>query len=934
MFQDLTTSPQSQGRQTVPEPRRAAESPTPNAASRDGLGCLTLLQARHRRAEVEYAARTIRRLVQQEGWRYREIAVIVRRLEDYQALIEAIFPDYGIPFFTDQRRSVRHHPLVELLRATVRVAADNWRRVDVVRWLRTDLPTHSHSDPKLIRQIVDRLEQYADEHGLEGDIWRARQWRMRAPADDEVPEYLRPEVLNRERLHLTEPLAEFCQALSQQQEIVVHEALRALWRMIERLRVRDILQDWQEQARDEGRLVEAAEHAQVWDGLLQVFEELELALGPEKLPLQDFAAVLETALDSLTLGLVPPALDEVLIGAIERSRQPELRGVFLLGVNEGVFPLIGEEDAILNDSDRQYLQQHGMELAPSAEARHYQEQYLGYIAFTRASERLWVSYALADEQDRPLLPSPFIERLRRLFPDLHPQLVEGGIKTVREQEILTWQEFAHALATWLRQARDNRTNLAAPASTVAAPSTFDPTLVPQLLLAMPDVPHIVRMVLRARDYSHKSSIPPALAEELFLQEAHLLLSVSELESYAQCPFQFLAGAGVRLRPRQSFRLSRQDLGELLHRILQVFVRRYIRQFLSAGSQSGTGYDSEVGEKGRERQLRELLAEVAQEVVQGLQDDRFEASARRQHALRQACRILGDYVVALDRQLRHGAFVPYATELSFGTEESVLGMFKVPLRNTSRDAARWLIPRGRVDRIDIVPGSGGSQETAAALSLPEQEAACGTSRSSVAQWLRVVDYKLSPRKLDLDRIYHGLDLQLMVYLLVTQERYGIELARSCTFYAPLRPTPSKHDPQKQLSAAEQEHQWLAGYRWRGVFPEAAADLLDGATKMGRSPVVALFRKKDGQLGNRNQSDAVSSEAFQGLAQLTRQHLQRIGEGILQGQFEVRPTQHRGQIPCTLCAWLAVCRFERCFDQYRRLPSLRKEEVLRRLGGSGA
>lgn len=895
--------------------------------------CLTLIAARNRRAEVEYVARTIRQLVIQEGWRYRHVAVIVRRLEDYQSLIEAVFPDYGIPFFTDQRRSVRHHPLVELVRATVRVAAENWRRGDVIRWLRTELPLVLCESPYRL-EIVDRLEQYADEHGLDGDVWRAPRWRIRPPTGDAAPEYLQPEVLNRQRLSLTEALAQFCQELGQEREVSVRTTLLALWQMLERLRVPETLQRWHEEARKAGRLDEAAEHAQVWESLLQLLEELHLALGDERLTLTDLAAVFETGLDSLTLGIVPPALDEVLIGAIERSRQPELRGVFLLGLNEGIFPLNSDEDAILNDSDREHLLQHGIELAPSSQARHYQEQYLGYIAFTRASERLWVSYALADEQNHPLLPSPFVERLRRLFPDLQPRSVEGYVSSsvCRLDDALTWHELASALAGRIRQASASGAGVAQRVNAkLDSPASSKRALLDHLA-SQTDAPQVIAMVRQAVEYPRGVHLPETLAKELFLQGNELRLSVSELESYAQCPFQFFASSGLRLRARKSFRLSRQDLGELLHRILQFFVRRYIREFLLSSYDAAPEAVALSGENQRESRLRSILDEIIEAALQEMEDDRFQASSRRQYVLRQARRILGDYVVALDRQLRRGSFIPDKTELAFGNENAASVSFTIELDTLAHGQQRvLLVPRGRIDRIDTVSVSemGSSDRVIANSADPATGLVSGLSRP--IEWLRVVDYKLSRIKLELDRIYHGLDLQLMLYLMVAQQLYNVAVNRGCAFYAPLRRSPKKLESAQESNQADFDEEWLRGYSLSGVFAQEAVPLLDHETESGYSPVVSFFRKKNGELGYKDRHDVVGAHHLQRLVECTRQHLRHIGEAILQGRIEVSPAWHRRTVPCTLCSWMAVCRFDRCWDEYRRLPTLSKKDVLKRLEG---
>jgi ATP-dependent helicase/nuclease subunit B len=201
------------------------------------------------------------------------------------------------------------------------------------------------------------------------------------------------------------------------------------------------------------------------------------------------------------------------------------------------------------------------------------------------------------------------------------------------------------------------------------------------------------------------------------------------------------------------------------------------------------------------------------------------------------------------------------------------------------------------------------------------------------WLRVVDYKLSPKKLDLDRVYHGLDLQLMIYLLAARDLYGVPTERTCAFYATILPLVKSKEVAPQREEPE-EGLWWQAYRLRGIYPEQAAAVLDGTTQARDSPVVALFRKKDGGLGHRHRTDAVSEQDLNLLADRTVQRLRRIGLAILQGKIPVRPAQHRGQMPCTLCPWMAVCRFEQTSAKaLRRLPKYSRNEVLTRLRGEG-
>ena len=149
--------------------------------------------------------------------------------------------------------------------------------------------------------------------------------------------------------------------------------------------------------------------------------------------IRDYLGVLETGLESLKVGLIPPGLDQVLIGAIDRSRHPEIRAAFILGAYEGSFPGVPREDLIFNDREREQLAAAGVELAPDSRRLLLWEEYLAYIALTRPSERLWISYPMTNAEGKPNVPSTLLTRTAKLLPgarkkELEPYWSEDNIR--------------------------------------------------------------------------------------------------------------------------------------------------------------------------------------------------------------------------------------------------------------------------------------------------------------------------------------------------------------------------------------------------------------------------------------------------------------------------------------------------------------------------
>ena len=120
-------------------------------------------------------------------------------------------------------------------------------------------------------------------------------------------------------------------------------------------------------------------------------------------------------MEALRLSLVPPSLDQVFVGDVDRSRPDAARYVFLLGVNDGACPHVPEKTVFFpkKSGGLERLGANGPESAALAD-----EQFLTYMVLTRASQGLRVSYSLADEDGRALVPSLLVTHLKELFPSL------------------------------------------------------------------------------------------------------------------------------------------------------------------------------------------------------------------------------------------------------------------------------------------------------------------------------------------------------------------------------------------------------------------------------------------------------------------------------------------------------------------------------------
>lgn len=854
-----------------------------------GSDSLQVVAAANAREEVEAAAREIVRLVRERGWRYRDMAVIVRQLEGYRDLIAAVFRSYGIPHFIDSRRPLSHHPLTELVRSVLEIAATRWPTEAVVRCLKTDLLP-------LSRDEADRLENYAYEHGIDGVGWvRDAPWRFArrytldeegASAPGEGSEACPDDAaaLDEVRRRALDPVRRLTERLGRAR--TARDMAAALWDLLEELQVAAALEQWMESAAAAGTPEEVQEHAGAWQGILQVLDELVDALGDQTLTVAEFRQIVEAGLESLRIGLVPPGLDQVLVGSVERSRQPDIKAALVLGVHDGGFPLAPAEDVIFNDQEREMLAASRLVLSPTSRSLLLREQYLMYISLTRASRYLWVSYPTADARGRELAPSFIVRRLRELFPGLRP--AAAPLEPVHDEG-------------WLDRAVDADRLVAVLAARLRRHRAGEPAgrLWWQIYQWVAQDPQLRRRAERLfAALNHHNAVPPLpspVARALF--GSPLRSSVTRLESFAACPFQHFAAYGLGLRERPRWRLDHLQVGIFLHAAL----RRFVEILQDADTDWGQ-LDDETALGLADRCVDELLPRLGSELMLSSARHAFLGEVLRRRVRRA--------VWALTEHARRSQFRPVLVEAAFGRRGGALGRWTVALPHGER-----LELAGQVDRIDLARDRRGRL------------------------WLRVIDYKSSALDVRLGEVVHGLTLQLPIYLAVALhcgdrlagaagEPPGTPVLPAAAVYFPVRDpvlhqdAPVTQDVLDGLLRRE--------LRMRGLFVDEPEVLLLMDDRLGSgSELLMVSLKKDGTVDQR--SNVASLEDFAALTDYAGRQAAALAGRILAGEIPVAPYRLGSRRPCTTCPFHSVCQFDPLVEGngYRRLPTLSRSEAWDRL-----
>ncbi len=616
--------------------------------------------------------------------------------------------------------------------------------------------------------------------------------------------------------------------------------------------------------------LEQKEDARIWHITMDLFDKLAGLLGDEVLPLEEYIGVLEAGFEAAEVADIPPGFDRVLIGDIERTRLEDIRVLFFLGVNDGVIPKTSGDGGILSQMEREVLAGASYELAPTARERAFIQRFYLYLNMTKPSERLYLTFAGCGADGSARRRSYLIGMILRMFPGLTVR--DGGDAAPMEQIAAKPAAFRY-----LTEGLD-----AAKAGTADA--------VWRALFAwygrQEAWQETLGRLLSAAFYSFE---PERLTDEVsrLLYGSVLGSSVTRLERFAACAYEHFLTYGLGLHPREEHTFESADFGNLVHTALE-----YYGQELS---RSGFDWFSVPEE------VRRRLGQAAMEhALLESRNDALLTSAKNRYLTGRMERLLHQTVDILTGQVRKGRFLPADYEVGFGTAEG-LNVQEFALSEEERMSLR-----GRIDRVDVLEKDRGL-------------------------YVKIIDYKSGQTKFSLLSLYHGLQLQLVVYLnaameLMRRRRPDGDVLPAGIFYYHV------DEPVLETQGAVSEEEI-----WQSVFEKLRLDGIvnDDPEIYGamdtvftdKSDVIPVSRTKSGELSKTSQ--VFSTEQFAAISDYVNRTVTALGRRMLSGEIAANPYELQGRTACQWCGYRSICGFDESLEGcgYRRLDKKKsKDEIL--------
>ena len=320
---------------------------------------LSIFLASNPYSEIENVAIQITKLAK-KGYKYEEMAVITKNIDTYSSLCKAIFEQYNIPVFIDEKKDLGSNILVRYVLSLLEIFAKNWSYESVFGYIKTGLLD-------LDTQEIAVLENYCLKWGIKGSKWYAKEWNFYNETEEQQKQiiYARDKVV--------EPLLKFKKQLAGLK--TVKEITTGLYEFLVQNNIYEKLEQKIEELKQNNELEIAKQYELSIKILTDLFDEIVLVLGSKNITFDRYAKILKMGFNQSDLGTIPATADQVIVGDVDRSRSHKVKAVFIIGLNDGSFPSIQKDEGFLDDKDRNILKEQGIELAKGTIEQIYDDNF-------------------------------------------------------------------------------------------------------------------------------------------------------------------------------------------------------------------------------------------------------------------------------------------------------------------------------------------------------------------------------------------------------------------------------------------------------------------------------------------------------------------------------------------------------------------------------
>ena len=813
---------------------------------------INLFLSKNQYAEIEYVAKNIVQLIKNEKYKFNEIGIITKNVNQYASLIKAIFAKYDIPVYIDEKKDLNQNILIRYILSILEIIIKNYSYEAVFNYLKIDFLEIEEDD-------IFKLEKYCIKYGIKNNKFKK----------DFIYEINNEEInyLNELRKKIINPIINLEKKINKKQNI--KNIIKEIYLFLINENIENKLKEKINKLNNENKFELAKELKISYEIIINIFDEITNIFYDEEMTLKDFYKIFQIGLKNSSLGKIPSNQDGVTVGDTERSRTHKVKAIFIIGLNDGIFPSVNKDEGFINDTDRSFLKDNGIELAKGTLENLYDDNFNIYKAFTTAEEKLFLSYCQSDTDGKSLRPSTLILKIKKIFPNLKEEndIIENKKYLINEKEL--YEQFISKIFLNYDNKKINN----------------EIFLLYKYFLENEKYKKILKNNL---NYIKKLKIPEKIKKENIqkLYGNKLKTSVSKLETFKSCPYEYFLQYSLKIKEKEELKIKSLDTGSFMHEVINSFFEEINDKKINIKE-----IDDEQTEK--------IINEIIEKKLENNKNYIFTATEKYKLLVERLKRIILKALKYIILGLKSSDFSIIGTEVEFDEKKGKYKPIKINLEN-----GKTVEIVGKIDRIDI-------------------------AKDENNKYIRIIDYKSSIKDIDYTNIYAGLQLQLITYL---DAMCKIEdfIPAGILYFNLLEQMISS---EKKMTEEEIEEKIKNNFKMKGLIlaDVKVAQMQDNnLIPSTSSKIIPAYMDKTGTLSPKKSSIATKEE-FEKLQKYVNNTIKEISEEILKGNIELKPYYKNKKTPCEYCSYKNICEFNSGILKtgYRFINKKEKEDIFESL-----
>ena len=549
--------------------------------------------------------------------RYRDIAIITGD-ESSMTVLDRYMTTAEIPHFVDNKKNVLGNPFVESIRSILEMIDKDFRYESVFRYLRTYLTN-------IELEEIDKLDNYVLEMGIKGrKKYTEKFYRTsRYVNDDEL------EIINSVRERFITPINTLYENIKGKN---VRGITEGLMQFIEEMGYEEKSLEYVKIFEEAHNMEKKSEYKQIMNKLSELFAKLISLLGDEKIKLSEYRKILDAGFSEIKVGVVPMAVDRVIVGDIERTRLSETKVLFIMGANDGNIPKHSGKGGLLSQNDRVVLKDLNVTLSKTARENAFDQKFYMYLFLTKPTEKLYITYSESGSDGTALRPSYIIDSISDMFE--HKEILNN----VNEDKIYKISNNATVFDYLLGKLRDYGTD------------KFDDALKEIFAYYGHKEEYIERLLkgINGAFFTNRVGSIDNIAARAIYGDGRV--AATRLEKYAACAYAHFLEYGLHLVERKVFEIQAADIGTIYHKCIEMFTKSLKENNIPV---------QDINDDIRKEMIHKCMEVVSEKYGVEL----FNDSKRNSFILSKCEKVADKTAWAIVEHLKRGNFSPEMFELS-------------------------------------------------------------------------------------------------------------------------------------------------------------------------------------------------------------------------------------------------------------------------------